>query len=323
MKKEGLKYILSIVLMLAIVFTIASSASAIRYLNVATSRVGGTWYPLGETFSIIVNKYVPDVQMNATTSSGPYENIRRLKNKTTDLAFILHNAAYQAYNGLEKFKGKEYKDLRILYNIPRAPLQILTMTKSGIKSIEQFKGKRIGDGSGGSSIPDGLDVLLEVYGMTRKDIKTVPMSRGDRFKALPDGNIDVGFYLINEGAAAMVELTSIHDVTFIPVPRDKLKAIEKIKPYWVPGVVDKKFYPKVLKTDYQCMVIPASVFVDKSMPADLVYSIMKAIWDHYEEAAAMNKMFSRIRKKDAILSTSGIPVHPGAERYFKEKGLLK
>jgi TRAP transporter TAXI family solute receptor len=308
-----------------IVFAITSTAfSKTKFMNISTSRLGGSWYPTGETLSRIVTKYVPDVNMNATTSSGGTENVKRLRNGDTDLGFITHNAVYEAYKGIGDFQGEPYSNLRILFNITSAHLQIVALADSNIRTIDDFKGKRIGDGSGGSAIPGALSSLLKVYGMSRKDIVAVRMGRGDRAKALGDRNLDAALFLIGKGAAVMRELTTSHDVVFIEVPPEKVKEIQKEKPYFSPGIIKKEVYPKELKTDYHCMEMPSSCCVDASMPEELAYNIVKAIWDHYEEVVKMNPYFGHYQKPEtAILHTSGVPIHPGAEKYFKEKGILK
>jgi len=313
----------TIVLTLSMVFAIPLSASAVRYMNIATSRMGGSFYPAGETIARVVMKYVPGVKMNATTASGSYERIGLLRKKQADLSFMLHDCGYRAYNGLSEFKGKAYKDLRIIFNIPKSPLHVIALTKSGIKRFEDIKGKVIGESDGSTSLPDAINSLFEVYGMSRKDCTFKALGRRDRAQALVDGNTDVNFHLISEGSATIVELVTLHDITFVKLDMEKLQQIHKKRPYWLPGAIDKKYYPKTLKADYETIYNPGSICVDASMPEGLVYSMVKAVWDHHDEMIEMNKYFKRIKKEEAILATADIPIHPGAERYFREVGLLK
>jgi TRAP-type uncharacterized transport system substrate-binding protein len=103
-----------------------------------------------------------------------------------------------------------------------------------------------------------------------------------------------------------------------------VEEIQKTKPYWAPGIIDKEVFPKQLKSDYKCMEMPSSCCLDASLPADLTYNMVKAIWDHYEEVVEMFPYFGKYQKPEtAVAHTSGVPIHPGAERYYKEKGMLK
>ena len=297
--------------------------SATKFMTIVTSRLGGAWYPMGEAFARLIEKYVPETKANATTSAGAHENVRLLKGKRVDLALLTHNVAYAAYHEVGVY-GDPYKDLRILFNITSNHMQILATKVSGITRIEDFKGKRIAEGPATSSIRDALDAILTVYGMTRKDFKALPFERQDMADALINGNVDAAIFSIGKGAAIMIEITSTHDVVFVPVPADKVREIQKKYPYYYPGIIKKEVYPKQLKSDYQTVEEGSSLTAPASMPDDLVYNIVKAIWGHYDELVKMYPYFGQYTEKDKPLAdTAGIPVHPGAAKFFREVGLMK
>jgi TRAP transporter TAXI family solute receptor len=324
MKGTNGKFLISFVMAIALTGLILTPAfAATKFMNIATSRMGGAWYPMGEAFARMIEKYVPNTKANATTSAGAHENVRLMKSKRVDLALLTHNVAWGAYHGGGAY-GEKYQELRILFNITSNHQQILATRKSGIQRIEDFKGKRIGEGPATSSIRDALDSILEVYGMTRKDFKALPFERRDRADALINGNIDAAFFSIGKGAAIMVEITSGHDVVFIEVPPEKVKEIQKKKPYYYPGIIKKEVYPKQLKSDYRTIEEGSSLTAPASMPDELVYQIVKAIWGHYDELVKMYPYFGKYTEKDQPLAdTAGIPVHPGAAKFFREAGLMK
>ncbi|MGI6686094.1 MAG: TAXI family TRAP transporter solute-binding subunit [Bacillota bacterium] len=293
------------------------------FLNFATAAVGGGWYVYGGAIGTTIERHIPNAKVTVMTSLGTMDNLKMLQSGQADMALLNPREPYEAYNGIGAFKDLgAFEDLRVLFNSVTVPLHIVVRKDSGINSFEDIKGKVIGDGETTSVLPQMIDALLEGYGMTRDDFKSVSLGRTDRFEALKDSRIDVMFEFVGLGSPNMTELMTTDDYKFIPVDNQVLEKIKTKHPYYSPGVLAAGSYDGQ-EQDISTIVQQGIIGVRADMDEEIAYQIAKTYFEYNDEVVQTYAPAAEITLEKATASLMGIPLHPGSENYFKEKGIVK
>lgn len=308
--------------MLMVIFVSAvPAAQATTRLSIATSGTGGTWYLLGGTMASIIGRYIPDTEATAYPSAASIENIRALRKGQTDIVMLMPDIAYWAYTGTEQFaKDKPYKELRAIFAMHPIPNQIVVLESSGIHSIRDMKGKKISVGAPGSGSEIMTRLMLAEYGLTYKDLSVKFLHYGEGVEAMKDGNIDGLFATIGVPAPVIMDLLTVRKCRFIDIEPDMLQRLTKKYPFYVPFVIKAGTY-KGQPTPNTALAWMGIVAVDAKMKDQLVYDIVKAFWDHKDEVDKVHVQFKDITLHNA--TRVPIPLHPGAMRFYKERGIIK
>ncbi len=291
-----------------------------KNLVIAGSSVKGTWYRFAGGVASLVDKYIPGYKATAQPSPGSVKNARDLKTGEIDLGMLLPSAAFQAYNGEKPFKSP-LKNLRAVYNTYSFPMHIIVKQDSKIKSLADMKGKTIGTGPPGSVSMLISRVILKMAGVNPNEVKFRSLSPGENTSALADGNIDVSFVLTGTASAAISQLMTMHEVRYVPMSAAVLKKTNAKYPYMVPGVIKAGTYERV-KTDVPCITMWGLMCTTTKMSNDLIYQITKVTFEHKPELVKILKLVKEMTPANGGNNVP-IPLHPGAEKYYKEKGVLK
>jgi TRAP transporter TAXI family solute receptor len=289
-------------------------------LIIAGSQATGTWFVFSGAVCQQISKNIAGTKCSPTPSSGSTENVRNLDSGVIDLGMVLPNVLYEAYHGLGTFKGKKVESIRAMLNTYSFPLHIITLTKSGIKSIPELKGKKVAIGPPGSTDHRSFEAVLPEYNMTMKDMNIRPLSLTDRTTALSDGQVDAIVVLTGITSASVTELMTTKDARYLEISPEILKRIHAKYPYYVEGTIPKGTY-KNLKEDVTTIftygVLAASIKTDPK----LIYEITKLIFEKKNEIVQIINLAKELDPKIAVKVP--IPLHPGAEKYFREIGALK
>ena len=297
-------------------------ALADKNLVIAGSSVKGTWYRFAGGVASLVDKYIPGYNATAQPSPGSVKNVRDLRNGEIDMGMLLPNAAYQAYMGEQTYaKEGANKELRAMFNTYSFPMHIIVKGDSKVKKLTDVKGLTIGTGPPGSTSMIISKIILQEGGVRPEDVKFRSMSPSENANALADGNIDVSFILTGTMAAAVSQLMTMHEVRYVPLDPALLKKIQAKYPYMVPGKIAAGTYERV-KADVPCVRMWGLMTTTTKMPEDLIYQVTKNVFEHKTELVKILNLV-----KEMTLESGGnnvpIPLHKGAEKYFKEKGVLK
>jgi TRAP transporter TAXI family solute receptor len=324
MKKGPVAFRLSVIclgLILTVgVVTCWVDAADIR-MAIGTASTGGTWYPLGGGLANIINKNVKGYYAAAHPSGASIENIRAISKKQDAIALSMPDTAFQAYKGLEAFTNKPVKELRGLMSTYPIDIQFFTLAGSGIEKIGDLKGKKVAVGAPGSGTEAMARYVLNVYGLTYNDIDEQFLSATETTEALKDGNIDAGIVTLGTPAPALIDLATQRDIRFLdidPVTADK---INKEFPAYFSTIIPAGTYKGQTQPHHTLSWMGIFV-VHQDMSDQLAYDIVKAVFEHKEELYAIHAQFKGITPENAVKGMP-IPFHPGAENYFREKGLIK
>lgn len=312
--------ILSIVLVLAACGDKASgdkksSNQQTSNLSFVTGGPGGTFYPLGVGIADVVNgKGVANITVE--TSDASIENTRLLGAKQAELGLLETGIAYYAAEGKEMF-DKKLANVRGIMTLYPNLMQMVVMTDSGIKSYADLKGKKVVVGQPGSSSMLNLELVLAEYGLSFDDIKPQYSGFSEGIDMLKDGQVDATLVDVGIPAPAIIDISSQHNVTILPIDEDKIDNISEKYPYFS----NKIIIPAGTYTNQDKDIVTAGVLVmlatREDLPEDLVYELTKTIFENKDEITKIHPSGESIDPEKATEGLS-IPLHPGAERYLDE-----
>jgi uncharacterized protein len=257
--------------------------------------------------------------MNATAQStgASVANINMIRDGKVELALVQNDTAYYALNGTEMFKDKKVDSLRGISTLYNETIQIIVLENSSIKTINDLKGKKVAVGSIGSGTEANARQILETYGITYNDLQPQYLSFGEAANGLKDGNVDAAFVTAGAPTAAIQDIAFQNKVRLLPFEVDKADALIKKYPFYAKQTVKANTYPGQT-IDINTVAVKAMLVCPASLDAETVYQMTKAIYANTDRLKAAHKIAEGV-SKDNALEGMPIPVHPGADKFFKEK----
>lgn len=283
-----------------------------KFLSILTGGVQGTYYPLGGTFADLISKET-GIKTTAEVSQASAANMTALQEGTQEIAFVQTDIAYYATEGKFMFEGNKIDTISALGSLYPETVQLVTTDKTGIKSFADLKGKKISVGAPGSGTYANAEQLLEIHGITMDDIEPQNLDFGESQDSLQAGQIDAAFITAGTPTGAVEALNAVANVLIIPVEDAKADELIEKYPYYAKDVVPAGTYG--LTSDVPTVSVGAMLAVSNELPEDLVYEMTKAIYDN---ASSITHPKGQYIKAETGLDGIGIPVHPGAQKYFDE-----
>ena len=287
------------------------------FVNIATGGTAGVYFPLGGAFADILNKNIPGMNASAQSTGASVANVNMIKDGKVELALIQADTAYYAFNGTEMFKDKKVDTLRGIAALYPETIQIVVLEGSSIKTIADLKGKKVAVGSIGSGTEANVRQIMEVYSMTYNDFKPQYLSFNEAASGLKDGNVDAAFVTAGAPTAAIQDIAFQNKVRLVSFEADKADALVKKYPFFAKTVVKANTYPGQT-TDTNTIAVTSILVTSSKVDEALVYSMTKAIYSNLDRVKAAHKMGENITKQSAGVGMP-ITVHPGADKFFKEK----
>jgi TRAP transporter TAXI family solute receptor len=261
------------------------------------------------------------VRASVESSGASVANAHLIANKDADLALLQNDIANYAYYGKLMFK-KPIKGMLGIATLYPETCQIQVRRDAGIKSVADLKGKRVAIGPLGSGTEQNAKQILEVYGLTVKDLaKVQQLTSLESADFMKDGRIDAAFYTTGVGAAVLTDTAMMTSCDLVPIDDAHYKKLHAKYPFYAQDVVKAGTY-KGLDRDVKMVAVMAMLVARKGLKTDLVYNVTKAIFEHLPKLHSAHAKLKAVTVESAMDGMS-IPLHPGAERYFKEKGIVK
>ncbi|MFH1060638.1 MAG: TAXI family TRAP transporter solute-binding subunit [Pseudomonadota bacterium] len=322
MRKSLLRRATLMIMAAALLAALAWPASAAdTRLAIGTASTGGTWYPLGGGVANMINKYVKGYQAAAHPAGASIENIRAVVKKQDALALSMPDAAFQAYHGQEAFNGKPVTVIRGLMSTYPIDIQFFVLADSPIKSIKDLKGKRVAVGPPGSGTEAMSRYMLKIYGLTYDDIDEQFLSATETTESLKDGNIDAGITCLGTPAPTLMDLATQRDIRFLDIEPEVADKINREFPAYFARTIAAGTY-KGQDNPHHTLGYMGIFLVHQDMSDQLVTDILKAVFDHKDELDKIHTQFTKITPENSVKGMS-IPWHPAAEKFFKERGLIR
>lgn len=291
-------------------------------ISVATGPTTGVYYPLGGGVANLLSKYVPGYAANAETTAGSVANLQLMGQKKSDLAFSMADAAWDGFKGQGRFASGALPVRTLMVAYPNR-MHVVTVEGTGINKFADLKGKRVSTGAANSATEVMAARVIEAMGLDpEKDIKRERLDPGKSSDAIKDRKLDAYFWVGGIPTAAVTDLGA--------TPGTKLKLIDhaeavdamnsKYGPLYVRDTIPAKAYPGQEQPS-QVATVQNLIIAREDMPLDVAYNIVKTIFDKRDELILVHKEAQNFDIKWQSNTTSPIPYHPGAIKYFAERGI--
>ncbi|MDH4265252.1 MAG: TAXI family TRAP transporter solute-binding subunit [Deltaproteobacteria bacterium] len=333
MKKKTV--VLLVAVIAASLVVAAPSFAAKKFFAIATGGTGGTYYPLGGALAQALSSKIPNLIVTAQSANASTANLNLIAKHDIESAFVQNNTAYQAYKGIDQFAGKPVKNVRGIATLYPEVIQIVLLKSAGVKSVANLKGKRVIPGDRGSGTAVDAENICKSAGLTFNDFGALDwLSFSGISQRMKDNQADAGFITAGIPTAAVMELTSTADIDFLNLDDALIKKITDTWPFYAKVTIPAGTYrgqDKAVNT----VAVMAQWVTDAQIPDDIIYELTKALWEEGTHVLRGDKAPSaatimgqvHAKGKDVQLRTAldgmAIPLHPGAARYYREKGLIK
>jgi TRAP transporter TAXI family solute receptor len=292
-----------------------------RSFSIGTGGTGGVYYPLGGGLANLLTKYVPGWSATAEVTGGSVDNLKLLGAGKSEIAFSMVDAGIDAMRGEDKFKGNPVavRTLAVLY--PNR-MHVVTTEATGIKNFADLKGKRVSTGSPGSATEVMAFRVIEALGLDKdKDLKRERLGVAESVNALKDGKIQGFFWVGGLPTAAVMDLGATPGVKIRMIDHaDAVEAMnKKYGPLYAATTIPAKTYPGQEGDNKIAVVWNVLITTDK-MPDDVAQKIVQVIFEKRDEWGQVHKEALSLEMSNQLLSNTPIPFHPGAVKYFTEKG---
>ncbi len=291
-------------------------------ISIATGGTGGVYYPMGGGIAAVLSKHVPGMQATAEVTGGSVDNLKLIGSGKPYIALAMSDASQDAFRGEDKFKGNKVplKTLMVLY--PNR-MHVVSVEGKGIAKMSDLKGKRVSTGSPGSATEVMAFRVIEAAGLDKdSDMKRERLGVAESVNALKDGKIDAFFWVGGLPTAAVTDLAN--------TPNTKLKMIDhadvvpamnqKYGNLYVQDTIPKDTY-KGMDTDNKQATVQNILVTHESMDEKTAYNIVKTIFDKRDDIIAVHKEATNFKLDSQKASATPIPYHPGAVKFFAEKGV--
>ena len=296
-----------------------------EFITVLTGPTSGIYFPIGGAFSKVVGEM--GYKTSATATGATAENINAILTGKGEMAIAMSDSVIQAVEAFGAYQGKpKAENLRAMMGLWPNVCQIVTTKDSGITKFSDLKGKRVGVGAPNSGVELNARMMFEAHGMTYKDAKVDYLSYGEAIDQIKNGQCDVAFVTSGLGNATIKELGTAKEIVFVPVEGEALKRLTAKYPFYVEWKIPKETYGT--KVDTTTAAVMNIMLVSKNLSDDVVYDLLTGIYSQkgLETIGASHATAKReIKPETALRGIKGtsVKLHPGAEKYYKEKGMLK
>ena len=315
MKKLTLVILAAIMVLMA-----ASCGGGSGELILATGGTGGSYYPYGGAMAQIINSNVDGINVTATSTGASTENARLLHKNEADLAILQNDVLDYVYNGTELFADGALNNVKAIASLYPEIIQIVVSADSGINSIEDMKGKRISVGAAGSGTEANARQILEAYGITYDDIEESFLSFAESSTGVQNMTLDGFFCTAGVPNPSILELNAVHEVKILSVDADKADALIAKYPFYAKFTIADTVYEGIKGAD--TVAVMACLACCAELDEDTVYNITKTLFEKQADLAAANDKAKELTL-DSALEGLSIPLHAGAEKYYKEAGILQ
>ena len=309
-----------------------------QFFRIGTGGTAGTYYPIGGLIANAISNPpgsrpcdkggscgVPNLIATALSANGSVANMNAIGSGQIESGFSQSDVAYWAYTGTGIYEGKpKVADLRLIANLYPESIHLVARKGSGIKTVADLKGKRVSLDEPGSGTLIDARIILGAWGLTEKDIKAEylkPQNAGDKMR---DGSMDALFSVSGYPQGALVELASAGSgIDLIPIAGPEVDKILGQYKFFSKETIPAGTY-KGVEGETKTLSVGAQWLTSTKQPDELIYEVTKALWnDNTRKQLDAGHAKGKAITKATALEGAGVPLHPGAEKFYKEAGLLK
>ena len=295
-----------------------------KFVTIGTGGVTGVYYAVGGAICRLMNKDRAKTGLRCSVEStgGSVFNANAIKSGELEFGMAQSDIQFNAVKGEGQFKGKADPDLRAVFSVHPEPFTVLARKEAGVTKFTDFKGKRFNVGNPGSGTLASMEELLKQMGWTKADFSMAAELKADeQGTALCDNKIDGFFYGVGHPSAAIQDPTTACGARLVPLTGPAEDALIKAHPYYAKATIPGGMYANNPNPTETYGVL-ATVVTSAKVPDTVVYDLVKATFENFDEFKKLHPAFAHLDPKDMISKGLSAPLHPGAVKYYKEKGWM-
>jgi TRAP transporter TAXI family solute receptor len=310
--------------LLALASLPAPTVAQQKFVTIGTGGVTGVYYAVGGAVCRLMNKEraKTGIRCSVESTGGSVFNANAIGTGEQDFGMAQSDVQYNAIKGVAQFKDKPIADLRAVFSVHPEPFTVLARNDVGVTKFEDFKGKRFNIGNPGSGTLASMEELLKQMGWTKASFSLAAELKADeQGTALCDNKIDGFFYGVGHPSAAIQDPTTACGAKLIPLTGKAVDELVKEHPYYAYATILGGMYANN-PNPTQTYGVLATLITSAKVPDEAVYSLVKAVFDNFDEFKKLHPAFANLDPKHMIKDGLSAPLHPGAVKYYKEKGWM-
>lgn len=322
-----------------VMFAGAASAQEMTFFRIGTGGAGGTYFPIGGIIANAIsnppgsracdkggNCGVPGLVAMAQSTNASAHNVNAVQAGQMEAGLTGAATLHFAYKGVGVFEGNQKPDLRIIANLFPEDLHLVLPKGAKLNGLADLRGKRVGIAQAGSGTQIAVELILAAHGITRDDIEEAELNNTQSAERLADGQLDAYFYAAGTPVAAMIQLDSTKGMELYNWTDEELRKGNEAVPYYIKSKIPAGTYPGV-DYDVNTLAVSGILVTNANQDENLIYEITKAMW-----SKTARKLLDNGHPKGKVITLDtaldgvegiGVPLHPGAARFYREAGLLK
>lgn len=292
-----------------------------KFFRIGTGGTGGTYYPVGGLIGNAVS--TPELNVSAVSSNGSVANVNGIVGGSMESGFAQADVATWAYTGTGIYEGKsKVEELRAIANLYPETVHVVVKKGLNLKSVGDLKGKRISIDEPGSGTIVNAKAILAAYGVTDGNYKAENLKQGPSAEKLKDGSLDAFFVTGGYPVAAISELATTTGIDLLPIDGEAASKLLAAYKFFAVDEIPDGVYKDV--AGIKTISVGAQWVTSSKIPDDVVYAVVQGLWsDKTRSALDGGHAKGKLIRKETALNGLGIPLHAGAERFYKEAGLVK
>jgi TRAP transporter TAXI family solute receptor len=297
-----------------------------KFVTIGTGGQTGVYYVVGQSICKLVNRGAGEhgIKCTAPSTGGSIDNINSIRSGARSMGVAQSDWQYNAYNGASKFEDQgPYKDLRAVFSVHPEPFTVVARADSGITKFEDLKGKRVNIGNPGSGQRGTMEVLMGKLGWTMDDFALASeLKAAEQSAALCDNKVDAIIYTVGHPSGSIQEATTSCDSIVVPVTGPVIDELVEANPFYAKAVIPGGMY-KGSDGDVDTFGVLATFVSSTQTDSDTVYAVVAAVFDNFDRFKKLHPAFANLDPNTMVKDGLSAPLHDGAAKYFKEKGIIQ
>ncbi len=313
-------------------------AQDMKFFRIGTGGAGGTYFPIGGIIANAIsnppgsrecdkggNCGVPGLVAMAQSTNASAHNVNAIQAGQMEAGLSGAATLHFAYHGIGKFADNAKPDLRVMANLYPEDLHLVLPKGGSLKGLADLKGQRVGIAQAGSGTQISVEMIIGDHGINRDNIDEAELNNSQSAERLADGQLDAYFYAAGTPVAAMIQLDNTKGMELYSFTDEEVKMANAAVPYYIPSKIPASTYPGV-PYDVNTVAVSGILVTNANQDEQLIYEITKALWSKtarklLDNGHSKGKVITLETALDGVAGI-GVPLHPGAERFYKEQGML-
>ena len=296
------------------------------FVGIGTGGVTGVYYPVGGAICRLVNRDRAEhgIRCGVESTGGSIFNINAIRAGELEMGVVQSDWQYHAYQGTSQFEDDgPFEDLRALFSLHPEPFTVVARADADISNFEDLEGKRVNIGNPGSGQRATMDVVMEAMGWSTDTFsQATELPPGEQALALCDNNVDAIVYTVGHPSGAIQEATTACDTVLVNVDNDSIRELVEERDYYTMATIPGGMY-RGTDEDVTTFGVGATFVSSAAVDESVIYHVVRAIFENFDQFQGLHPALEILERETMVREGLSAPLHPGAERYFEEAGLLE